>query len=460
MKDIRRNIITIGIVLGLIFFLLCSYFLYDVFMFSGRWIGSSYNPRLKDSRSTVVPGSIYDINGVELAGSTYGKRTYSTNDLLRTTTSHVIGDLYGFSPLGVETTQGSWLLGYNENLVDRIRRLMFDETAYGKDITLTIDSDLCLFIANQMNINKGAVVVLNYKTGEILAMVSGPSFDPEMINPGKENGGADEDSLSNRSIQGQYPPGDLFQVITASAAMEHLEFTDREFYCNGTYQVDDEIIICSRAHANQSFEEVIQNSCDSIFAKLSIDLGASNLQKSAERAGFNQQFLFDDIVLYNSSISLNSLTSQYNLALSANGEYNTLVTPMHMAMLYGAIANRGEMIELKLISSIEDQENDNNIKSIGKSFSYAIAEKLDGILIIDMSKYSLSKIDEDTKKYHGKTAKVKATDENESMLTWFAGYMKDDKYPYAIAIVLEDNQSYIENIEEIALNIFKEIKND
>ncbi len=451
MKELRKNITVILVIFIMLFVFLAGYFLYDVFMYSGRWISSAYNPRLRERRASVIPGSIYDVNGVELAGSSYGQRTYSTDNDVRLSTCHVIGDIYGFSPTGVETTQGAWLLGFNENLFDRIQRVLLRDTAHGRDIKLTLDSSMNIDIADMLGDYKGAVVVLNYKTGEILSMVSLPEFDLKEIDVSQEHGGANEKSLSNRAIQGSYPPGELFKVVTAAAAMEYLDLVDEQLVCEGSIKTEDGTIFCDAVHGQQTFEEAVLNYCSSSLSQLVIDMGESSFEKAAQKLGFNYQFLFGDVVLYSSDLDIGSLSSDYDLAQAAIGQEFVKVTPMHMAMLYGAIANGGKMMPLKLLSEIEGVDMDKRNYNLRKSFEYAIAHKLNDIL----------KEDEPIKNQDmllcGLSCEVEYESEEYDSITWYAGYSSDESLPYSIALVIEDYAGSPEDAKQIAQAIFQKI---
>ena len=226
--------------------------------------------------------------------------------------------------------QGAWLLGFNESLIDRIGRILLGETAHGNDLTLTIDAKLNAEIAAMFGGYRGAAVVLDYKTGEILAMVSLPQFDLKEIDVDEQHGGADEKALPNRALQAKYVPGELFKLVTAAAAMEYLDLSGRSFACKGYYYWENSYIYCDAPHGEQTFEEAVADYCKSTLARLSVEIGAKKLQRTAESLGFNLQFLFSDTVLYESEIALNSLTSEYDLAMAGLGEYNITVTPMHM----------------------------------------------------------------------------------------------------------------------------------
>ena len=451
MKELRKNIAVVLIIFLCLFTLLAGYFLYDALIYSGRWISSAYNPRLRERRTSVIPGSIYDKNGLELAGSSHDKRTYISDDDLRLSVSHVIGDIYGFSPLGVETTQGAWLLGFNEDMVQRISRVLLGETAHGNDLTLTIDAELNLYIAQQLEGYRGAATVINYQTGEILAMVSLPEFDLKQIDVNLKHGGADEESLVNRALQFRYPPGEIFKVVTAAAAMEYLDLSNRTFACKGSYFTEDGSISCDELHGDQTFEQAVSNFCSSTFAQLSVEIGAAKLQRTAQKLGFNYQFLFSDLAVYDSQISLNSLTSEYDLAYAGLGEYDVAVTPIHMAMLYGAIANGGKIVPLKLLENIEDVDMSKRSDTLRKSFDYAVADKLNDIL-----KDSEPIIVEDVLLL-GSCAEVRKKTEEYNKVSWYAGYSDNKDCPYSIAIAMEDYYKDADSLKLIAENIFETI---
>jgi peptidoglycan glycosyltransferase len=366
-------------------------------------------------------------------------------------TCHVIGDIYGFSPTGVETTQGAWLLGFNENLFDRIQRVLLSDTAHGRDIKLTIDSGMNIEIANILGDYRGAAAVLNYKTGEILSMVSLPEFDLKEIDVSQEHGGADEKSLPNRVLQGSYPPGELFKVVTAAAAMEYLDLVDESLMCEGDIRIENDTIFCNAAHGQQTFEEAVQNYCIVSLSQLAIEMGESNLEKAAGKLGFNFEFLFGDVVLYSSDLAISSLTSDYDLAQAAIGEAHVTVTPMHMAMLYGAIANGGKMMPLKLLSDIEGVDMDKRNYNLRKSFEYAIAHKLNDILKTDEPIVNQDML------LCGVSCEVEYETEDYDSVTWYVGYSSDESLPYSIAFVLEDYDGSPEDAKVIARQIFQKI---
>jgi peptidoglycan glycosyltransferase len=285
-------------------------------------------------------------------------------------------------------------------------------------------------------------------------MVSTPAFDPAKINPHVANGDAVEKSLINRAIQAHYSPGELFNIITASAAIDNFNLTDKDFYCMGTYKVGNEIIPCKKVHKEQTFEEVLLNQCECAVAKLGVEVGAKNLQKACNDIGFNYQFMFSDIVLYESFINLHSLTSKYDLAEASIGRYNVQTTPMHMAMIFGAIANNGKMNNLKLIKKIEGvEEGSRNELPLRKSFSYKAAKKLDEVLAQNVLEGSSQSAKLEDYTVCGYSAEVESKNEDEPQLSWVCGYLKNSEYPYAIAILIEDYDKDIDSLEKLSATI-------
>lgn len=182
--------------------------------------------RRHDNRPTVAirRGSILDRNGSVLAiddpeGNSLGRRRYP----LGAAAAHVIGYFdprYGLT--GIEKTADSWLTGIGSSHLEELGRLgrsIVDSTPVeGRDLKLTLDARLQRSAAKAMKNNRGAVVVLNPKTGELLALFSAPGFDP--TEPGGYYGDTDDAPFMNRAVQGKYPPGSTFKVAMAAIAAD------------------------------------------------------------------------------------------------------------------------------------------------------------------------------------------------------------------------------------------------
>ncbi len=187
MKELRRNMRLITAMLMSLFIAFGAYFCYSVYFYGGRWFANPYNPRLSSQKEVVRAGSVKDRDGTVLASTDNdGDRNYSSNGDVRRSVSHVIGDSGGNVANGVETFHAQYLLGFKANLVERLVQVFQGGERQGDDIQLTLSSKLNSYISQQFPRDKnGAVVILNYRTGDIYAMVSQPDFDPNLVRCGR-----------------------------------------------------------------------------------------------------------------------------------------------------------------------------------------------------------------------------------------------------------------------------------
>jgi len=259
--------------------------------------------KFKGTLLTVQPERKYLYQ--ELAAHVLGYVNEISEEELKTSAySHLTGgDIVGKS--GIEKYYDNYLRGEKGNKeveVDALGReiltLNSREPVAGNDIHLTIDSDLQQYIQNLMLEKKGAVIVSDPNTGKILAMVSQPSFDPnlftkqisteqwESIAQSKEN------LLCNRTIQGIYPPGSVFKLITAIAALEEgiVDLND-SIYCPGYYKLGGLTFKCWKetGHGNQTFLEAISNSCNVFFYTMGQKLGIDKLNHYARMFGLGER---------------------------------------------------------------------------------------------------------------------------------------------------------------------------
>jgi peptidoglycan glycosyltransferase len=198
------------------------------------------------------------------------------------------------------------------------------------------------------------VVVLNYKTGEILAMVSKPDYDPAALTT--RQSGADETGSGylNRVLQGQYPPGSTFKIVTLAATLENLPgAADRTYVCEGTRAFGNGKVTCygGAVHGEMSLLEAFEKSCNITFASLAVEMGGDKLVAAARKMGFDTNFSFRDLVLYESSIP-DAIGDVSELAWTGVGQGKLLVTPLHMALIVSAVANDGVMPTPQLIKQV------------------------------------------------------------------------------------------------------------
>ncbi len=239
----------------------------------------------------------------------------------------------------------------------------------GGRVVLTIDAALQSLIEQSFGAQAGACVVLDPSTGEVLAMVSRPGFEPEAF--ALQDGARvtrwirDEDSapLLNRAAMGEYLPGSIAKLITASAALEqHLIAPTTVFHCPGALQIGDRVIHCWNrdGHGPLTLPEALMQSCNVYFMQVGLKLGAGRLLAAMKSAGWSQRsgWLLEERAGHLPTRRL----SGGEVALLAIGQGEVLITPLQAARMAAAFANRGWLVEPWVVKSIDDRPQEPRTK--------------------------------------------------------------------------------------------------
>ncbi|ELP65382.1 penicillin-binding protein, transpeptidase domain protein [Streptomyces turgidiscabies Car8] len=201
---------------------------------------------------------------------------------------------------------------------------------------------------------KGAVAAVEPSTGRILALVSAPSYDPAVLSGNRRsverswrrlNGDPDKPML-NRAARQTYPPGSTFKVVTAAAALDAGVITDLDEPTRSPdpYRLPGTSTVLTNEGdgcADASLREAFTWSCNTVFAKLGVDVGVAGLAATADGFGFNDSGLRIPFSVARSTLDRHVDRAQ--LALSAIGQYNTRATPLQMALVAAAVANGGQV---------------------------------------------------------------------------------------------------------------------
>ncbi|MEV5545241.1 penicillin-binding transpeptidase domain-containing protein [Streptomyces sp. NPDC052309] len=224
----------------------------------------------------------------------------------------------------------------------------------GGDVVTTINGAAQRAAYEGLGSHKGAVAAIEPSTGRILALVSAPSYDPQRLSG---NGAAatrtwrrlneDPDKpMLNRAVRRTYPPGSTFKVVTAAAALDAGVVRDLDaptrspdpYRLPGTRTwLTNEGGGCRNASLRQAFEW----SCNTVFAKLGVDVGPTDMAATAEAFGFNDDGL--RIPFSVSRSTFDTSVDRAQLGLSSIGQYNTRATPLQMAMVAAAVASGGQL---------------------------------------------------------------------------------------------------------------------
>lgn len=445
MKTLHSKIRVIGALVVILFVAMGVWLGRTVYLQGSQWANTAYNTRISSAKRSVTPGDVTDRSGVTLASTDQeGKRVYISDKTTRRALSHTVGDMAGMSGAGVQFMQASELYDISGSFLDRLLQIYTGSGKRGNDIQLTVDAVLTDSIARKFPRNyNGAVVVMNYRTGEILAMVSKPEYDP--ADPASATA---QDSYMNRVLQGLYTPGSTFKIVTLASALSNLNgVMDASFACSGEWEYAGGDMVCAgnTAHGALSLKKAFAKSCNITFGKLAYQLGEDKLRATAEIFGLNENFKFDDIVLYNSTFP-EHLSGMDELAWSGVGQGKILITPMQMCMITSAIANDGLMMEPKLISRITTAggitKSQMGSSVVRRVCSEEIAEIIKQYMYEVVMSGTGTRAQIDGKIVCGKTGSAETSDDK-SVATnaWFTGFILDDDTPYAVTVVVEQGGS-------------------
>jgi peptidoglycan glycosyltransferase len=362
MSNLNRNIKILFWFFSILFFGLVAYLTYFQIYERDKLITSSYsvyNRRLIEQEKKILRGSILDRNGTVLAKSVFVDGSQKREYLDGPAFAQVIGysrRIYQQGNAGIEKAYDKELLGMVGNdPMTILRKLVLAKGQVGDNVYLTIDKTLQDLAYKEMEGKKGAVVALNPKTGEILAMVSSPSYDPNTLGENwEEIMTSSEHVVLNRAAQGLYPPGSVFKIITTAAVLTYKpELYNKIFDCKGYIIVDGNKIndFGGIAHGTEDFRQAFYRSCNSFFIQVGLDLGSENLQTMAYAFGLNKRVPLEIDTAQN---YFPPIEGKVALAESSIGQGKILVTPLTMALVASAVANDGVMMKPYLMRYVAD----------------------------------------------------------------------------------------------------------
>ena len=274
--------------------------------------------------------------------------------------AHVVGyDSNGKS--GLESEANFTLLTSHSFFLTQMKNQFLEQKNTGDTVVSTLNAKLQTVAYNALGDRRGAVVVLEPSTGKRLVEVSKPDFDPNTIAQNWQTLVNDENdsSLLNRATNGAYPPGSTFKVVTALDYFRKKGTFEGYFYqCEGSITLEDHTIHCyhNTVHGQEDFYMAFANSCNCAFANIGVDLGGASLRNTAEDLLFNKSLPLNSYRTSSFSLDKNSVTPL--VMQTAIGQGNTLVSPMHMALITSAIANGGVLMKPYLVDQVVNDNGD------------------------------------------------------------------------------------------------------
>ena len=396
-----------------------------------EWASNRANRHIYSGGTIVNAGTIYDCNGVPLASSSDNERFFAENSTVRKAVQHVVGDTSGYISTGTHNLFRHTLSGYSR--IEGIYNLK--QTGTGTNIHLNIDSEANKIAYNALGDYNGVVAVYNYKTGELLCSVSKPSYDPENVPENLLTDEKYDGVFLDKFVSGVYTPGSIMKIVTAACAIENIpDIHSRTFECDGEYETGDGTVICNGEHGKVTFQEAMNESCNSAFAEISILLGADKLEATAKAMGFNSQLYAKEIRLVESRFSPDK-KSKAELGWAGIGQSTTLVNPAHFLSIMGAIANGGTGYAPDRIKSLGAvSQIVGRVPETAVQINPETAKKLDSLLRSNVTdKYGEWKFE--NLQMCGKTGTAQV--DGAKSHSWFAGYSQLDNLPLAVICIAE-----------------------
>jgi peptidoglycan glycosyltransferase len=417
--------------------------------------GNAYNKRRMVEEYAIQRGDIISGDRQVLArsvdtGTEYKwQREYPLGLLFADITGY---DSWRYGRAGLEQTFNKELLGKGPDTLRSLSSRMLESSKKGDSLVLTADSNLQRTAAEALGDMAGAVVALDPKTGAVLAMVSSPTYDPNVAVPGKDQGTKQQqwDALNvnplrplfNRPTSGLYPPGSAFKVVVAGGALETGTVTpDSVFDCAGKLLVHGYTIydFGKKTHGELTFSQALVVSCNIAFAQIGLKLGASSLTHYAEAFGWNKPIPFD-LPTEASKIQRASTMDPVELASASFGQGQDLATPLQMAQVAATVANGGVVMRPYLVNEIQDY-NGKIIKQYGarklnQAISKETADTLTDIMVkvVDDGTGTAAQIDGVSVAGKTGTAEVEGQDPH----SWFICFAPADDPKIAVAVLVEN----------------------
>lgn len=372
--------------------------------------------------------------------------------------AYCLGDIIGVK--GIEGIYEEYLRGGSPGkvmLVDALGRIIpglqfREQTGAGsprQDVILTIDREIQQVVEDVMDrlVARGAVVVLDVETRDILALASRPSFDPNNVSSYLGEGA--DSNFRNRAFD-PYHPGSIFKVLVAAAALDTgATDLDESFVCNGSYQVNENLSIsCLQAHGELTLLDAVAQSCNSTFIELALRLGVEQILDYARKMGLDRQEAIGYPLPDLGTIAITDV-SPAKIANAALGEEGVRISPVQAASLLATVADGGLFAPPRVVKEVRDREG-----KIIRSFPLPAKKRVISPAAVEKLQTALAAVTRwgtgqegwvrewgaGGKTGSAQTGEVDAAGEQRTD-AWFVGYTPLESPKLAIAVLVEGGKA-------------------
>lgn len=357
---------------------------------------------------------------------------------------------------GIEAAENQVLAGSSDSqFFDQIWSIITGNPRAGASVELTIDPKLQQAAYDALGNRKGAIVVMEPGTGNILAMVSKPSYDPnELSVPNAsdviakyEELEADKNKpLINRAINGDlYHPGSVFKLLMLTAALENGYSTQTKMPNPRSFKLPGTNVTITNANNGTctgedevTLYDALRLSCNIPFAELGIELGADTIMETAEKYGFGEDL---NIPLHVTPSIFPEGMDDAQLAMASFGQFDVRVTPLQIAMISATIANNGKLMKPQLIDSVISPDlkvlEDPEPELLSEPMSESTAAQIRSAMIAAVKNGVAGSAQISGVDVAGKTGTAE-NGEGQPFTLWFTGFAPAENPKAVVAVVVED----------------------
>ncbi len=444
-EKLNRPVLGITYIFAFLIIGLMAYIMHFMIVQKDQVIANAANSRLDKYAANVVRGDIVSSDGKVLATNQGDNRYYPYDNMF----AHAVG-YSKYSKAGIELVGNYYLSDSNANLFERFVNTLQEKKNEGDTIVSTLNYDLQKCAYDALGNADGAVVVMEPDTGKILAMVSKPDFNPNNIDEvwveaNKE--GSESSVLLNRASQGLYPPGSTFKVLTTLSYMRQNPIKYKKYSYDCAYEeniFNGVSVHCynNKTHGEQDLSTALANSCNQAYADIGIDLDVDQWRDTLEEFLFNKSLPYTDASA-TSRFYLDGKSDKGYIPQTAFGQGDTLITPLHNAMIVSTIANGGLMMKPYLIDSIENYKGARIKKISPSSYDTLLTSKEVDVL----TSYMRHVVDEGTAADYfagasytvaGKTGTAEYAN-GEHDYSWFVGFSSVEHPEIVVSVLVEES---------------------